>query len=190
MLDDLALIHRRDSADMLGIATRRWATVRESARWRVDSPVRDNRAKQLALELLGKTVVVYGSGDLFEVAQMWKLYINTNAHQLAWVGGLDDADVLGWTGQPISKQYALVELRGDTRDSSESRWFDTVDRALSGRRPAPQTVEAPIGDQEYRAAHHKALGEFVSLYLAVLSGVDPAKQDIIEKIKRPDRYER
>ena len=50
--------------------------------WQEDSPQEKNRAKQIAITLDGKVVVVYGAGILSDVARRWKTQINENTK--AW----------------------------------------------------------------------------------------------------------
>ena len=176
MLDDLKLIHQRDSQDLLGTAVRRWAALADTAAWRPQSATSENIAKQLALELLGKSVALYAGNELRVVAYKWKRLINTHAKQLTWTGGLDDDEITGWTGQPVNKQYAVLCLRSDLESDEEQRLFRLAERSLSGRWPAPVMVSAQGKTVAEQSSYCLALGEFVALYLALLNGYDPAKR--------------
>jgi glucose/mannose-6-phosphate isomerase len=184
MLDDLKMIHERDTQDMLGGALRRWQAVAQSSHWDPQVATSRNQAKQLALELMGKTVVIYSTRQLHEAAESWKTSLNQYAKQLAWCGELSDAEILGWTKQPVNKQYAVVELRSNLDDAAERRRFEAVERYLSGMRPAPLTVDSEGQAAEQQVAYCLALGDFVAIYLALLNGLDPAARDIIDKVNR------
>ncbi len=56
------------------------------------SPVSRNSAKRLAGQMMGRNVVVWGSGILAEVARRWKGQINENAKQWAAFEVLPEAD--------------------------------------------------------------------------------------------------
>jgi len=176
MLDDLRLIHQRDSQDLLGAAARRWAAVPGAAAWRPQSATADNLAKQLALELMGKSVVVYAAAPLAGAAVEWKRMLNRHARQLAWSGELADGEITSWTGQPVNKQYGVVRLRSSHESADERQQFTEAARLLSGRWPEPTDVWPEAESLQMQQAYCQALGEFVALYLALLNGFDPAKR--------------
>jgi glucose/mannose-6-phosphate isomerase len=196
LLDDLKMIHERDSQDLLGAACRAWKNIgeenRETAAWLRDRlagwepmvPTSKNLAKQLALELIGKTVVIYGGEVLDEAAGVWKTSINSNAKQLAWKGELSDAEILGWTKQPVSKPYAVVELRSNLEPEMIRQRFADSQRLLSGLRPAPHVIEALGEDVSQQSLYCSTLGEVVSVYLALLNGLDPAKREVLSKLQK------
>ncbi len=63
---------------------------RETARWRADVATKDNPAKQIAQELMGKSIVIYSGPKLFPAAYKWKISFNENAKQIAWVNQLPE----------------------------------------------------------------------------------------------------
>jgi glucose/mannose-6-phosphate isomerase len=185
MLDDLKYIHFKDASDALGAAARRFADVEAVEQWRPDVATAHNPAKQLAQELMGKTVVVYSGPEMYSAAEAWKVACNANARQLAWCARIDsESELLGWTEQPIDKLYAVVELRSNLESGQVQRFFDGAERLLSGMRPAPIVVEVrgtALDEQRLWAA---AYGEFVTLYLGLLNGIDPSPTALLEKFKK------
>lgn len=184
MLDDLKIIHQRDVHDSLGVADRRWREVRQAAEWAPQVATKRNLAKQLALELLGKTIVVYAGEQLAVVAGDWKQAINRYAKQLAWKGELNDDEIIGWTKQPVHKLYAVVELRTELETELVSKRWVAVGRLLSGMRPAPLVVDAQGSTLDEQVLYCRALGEFVAIYLALLNGLDPSDRGIVDKLHR------
>lgn len=180
MLDDLKMIHERDAQDMLGMAGRQWPMVE----WGPQIATSRNLAKQLALELMGKTVVIYSGQGLDQAADRWKQCINRNAKQLAWRGQLSDDEILGWTKQPVNKVYAVIELRSNLEDGLTRKRFEACQRLLSGVRPAPITIESKGKTAQQQVAYCLALADFASVYLALLNGLNPAASDIIDKVNR------
>lgn len=49
------------------------------AQWRVDVPTKQNLAKQIALDVIGTSPVIYSSTEMFPAAYKWKISFNENA---------------------------------------------------------------------------------------------------------------
>lgn len=175
MLDDLKYIHTHDSLDVLGVAAKRAAAQGIMAdSWQPEVPTARNQAKQLALELIGKPIIINAGPGLYSAAEQWKQACNLRAGHLAWAAELTDAEVLGWTKQPQDKLLAVVELRSTFEDETTQRRFVAAERLLSGRRPSPIEVQAQGATLQKQVQWCVLLGEFVSIYLALLAGTDPA----------------
>jgi len=155
--------------------------------WRPDVPTKNNPAKQLAQELMGKSIVVYGGPKMFPAAYKWKIDFNENAKQLAWVDQLPEFDhneFIGWSKQPVDKPYAIIELRSDMEHERIQKRFVVAEKLLSGMRPAPYVVK-PEGDTLLEQLLWAVnFGDFVSIYLALLNGLNPAPVDLVEKLKQ------
>lgn len=154
--------------------------------WRPDTPTKENQAKQLALELAGKSPVIYGGSLMFPAAYKWKINFNENSKNVAWCGQLPEFnhnEFLGWSSHPTDKPYAVVDLRSNLEHPQVQKRFEVTERLLSGKRPAPLIVEA-VGDDVLRQLLWTImLGDFVSLYLALLNGLNPSPVELIEKLK-------
>ena len=158
-----------------------------TAKWRPDVATVDNYAKQIAQEVVGKSVVVYGGPQTYPAAYKWKISFNENSKNVAWVGQYPEFnhnEFLGWTGHPHEKPYAVIDLRSSFEHPQIQKRFELSARLLSGRRPAPIVV----GAQGKNVLEHMlwlvALGDFVSLYTAILNGINPTPIDLIEKFKK------
>jgi glucose/mannose-6-phosphate isomerase len=160
----------------------------ESTRaWLPTIPAAQNPAKQLAQELMGKSVVVYGGPKMYPAAYKWKISINENAKQIAWVGQIPEFshnEFIGWSNQPVDKPYAVIDLRSNLEHPGVQKRFDITARLLSGMRPEPFVVQAQGSDTLEHLLWLVAFGDFVSLYLALLSGLNPAPVDLVEKFKK------
>lgn len=159
----------------------------ELARWRPDVSTSGNEAKRVALELAGKSVVVYSGPKLSPAAYKWKISINENAKQLAWCGQYPEFnhnEFTSWTQQPTSKPYAVIELRSALEHERVTKRFEISERLLSGQRPAPITI-TPQGDDLLRQYMYLfGLGDYVSIYLALLAGINPTPLEAVDKLKR------
>jgi glucose/mannose-6-phosphate isomerase len=155
--------------------------------WLPTVPTADNPAKQLAQELIGQSVVVYGGGKLFPAAYKWKISFNENAKQVAWCGQLPEFnhnEFIGWSKQPVDKPYHVVDLRSSLEHPRTQKRFEVSERLLSGMRPAPHIVQAEGGDILEHLLWTVAFGDFVSMYAALLNGLNPAPVELVEKFKK------
>lgn len=155
--------------------------------WQPTRATSNNQAKQIAQELMGKSVVVYSGAGLFPAAYKWKININENAKQIAWCNQLPEFnhnEMLGWTEQPVQKPYAVIDIRSSLDHARVQKRFEVTERLLSGRRPAPIVIK-PEGDTILeQLLWTTALGDFVSLYLALLNNLNPTPVELIEKFKK------
>lgn len=155
--------------------------------WRPDVATEHNYAKQLALDIVGKSVVVYGGPLTYPAAYKWKISFNENAKNIAWVNQYPEFnhnEFLGWTSHPLDKPYAVIDLRSNFEHAQVQKRFVVSERLLSGRRPAPLVVNAVGSTLLDQLLWLVALGDFVSLYVALLNGLNPTPVDLIEKFKK------
>lgn len=162
-----------------------WLAVQINS-WLADVPTNKNQAKQIALELVGKSVVMYSGPKLFPAANKWKICFNENAKNVAWSNQYPEFnhnEFLGWTSHPVDKPYAVVELHSQLEHPRTQKRFEVSDRLLSGLRPSPEVVQAQGETLLQQLLWTANLGDFVSLYLALLNGLNPTPVVLIEKLK-------
>jgi glucose/mannose-6-phosphate isomerase len=168
------------------VAARDWLQ-QTTAAWIPTAPTAQNPAKQIAQELVGKSVVIYSGPKLFPATYKWKISLNENAKHVAWCNQYPEFnhnEFIGWTKQPVQKPYAVVELRSPLEHERVQKRFVVSERLLSGMRPAPIVV-VPQGETLLQQLMWSvALGDFVSLYTALLNGINPTPVDLIEKFKK------
>lgn len=155
--------------------------------WLPTVPEASNPAKQLAKELMGKSVVVYGGPKMFPAAYKWKISVNENAKQVAWVNQIPEFnhnEFIGWSQQPTDKPYAVVDLRSPLEHTRVQKRFEVTARLLSGMRPEPHVVQAQGENELEQLLWTVVYGDFVTLYLALLNGVNPAPVELVEKFKK------
>lgn len=155
--------------------------------WLPTVPTSQNPAKKLALEAIGKSVVVYGGPKLSSAAYKWKISFNENAKQVAWAGRYPEFnhnEFIGWSKQPVDKPYLVIDLRSSLEHERVQKRFEVSERLLSGMRPAPEIVEAQGTTVLEQLLWTIALGDFVSLYTGIANGLNPAPVDLVEKFKK------
>ncbi len=147
----------------------------------------NNQAKQIAQELMGKSIVIYSGPKLFPAAYKWKISFNENAKHIAWCNQLPEAnhnEILGWTEQPVQKPYAVIDLRSSLDHPRIKKRFEVTERLLSGKRPTAIVINTQGESLLEQMLWAINLGDFVSIYLALLNGLNPTPVELIEKLKK------
>lgn len=158
----------------------------EIEKWQPTIPTPQNPAKQLALESIGKSIVVYGGPKLFPAAYKWKIGFNENAKQVAWAGQYPEFnhnEFLGWSKQPIDKPYTVIDLRSSLEHERVQKRFEVSERLLSGMRPSPEIVLVQGDTVLKQLLWSLAFGDFVTIYTGIANGLNPAPVDLVEKFK-------
>lgn len=154
--------------------------------WAPTVPISSNPAKKLALDCIGKSPVIYAGPKMFPAAYKWKISFNENAKNVAWCNQIPEFnhnEFLGWTSHPVDKPYAVIDLRSNLEHERVQKRFEVTERLLSGRRPAANIVQAQGTTLLEQLLWVIALGDFVSLYTALINGLNPTPVDLIEKFK-------
>lgn len=152
-----------------------------------DSPVMRNLAKREAGQLMGRLVYVLGAGIFAQVARRWRAQLATNAKTWAACEALPEANHhalvgLDWPDGFSSKVMALfLTGRADhprnaqrvqlTRQAYLMAGCNTDLLAARGASPLAQMMSLVM------------LGDFMSVYLAVLNGVDPEQTNAVIEFK-------
>lgn len=158
--------------------------------WLPVVPTEKNLAKQLALEIMGRSPVIYGGPLLYPAAHKWKISFNENAKNVAWAYPFPEFnhnEFTGWTSHPVDKPYSIIYLLSSFDNDRVKKRFELSEKLLSGRWPAPHHISAQGETKIEQLLWTVALGDFVSLYVALLNGVSPIEigdKDIIERFKK------
>lgn len=183
LFETLGIIDQGKEAELKEVAS--WLEKQPSA-WAADVPAKDNEAKQIAQELMGKTVIMYSGPLMWPAANKWKICMNENAKNTAWSNQYPEFnhnEFIGWSSHPVDKPFAVVEIRSQLEHPKVQKRFEITEKLLSGKRPSPIVVE-PKGDDVLRQLLYSSmLGDFTSIYLALLNGVNPTPVDLVEKLK-------
>ena len=159
----------------------------ETSNWLPEVTVDQNEAKQLALLAVGKTPVVYSGMKTGSVAYKWKISWNETAKNMAFwnqYSEFNHNEFMGWTSHPIEKPFAVFDIVSNLEHPQILRRFEISDRLLSGKRPKAHRVVLKGDTLLQQLLWGCMLGEFVSIYGAILNGVDPVPVGLIEKLKQ------
>jgi len=146
-----------------------------------------NQAKQIARRVFGRLPLIYGAGVTAPAARRWKGQLNENAKTPAFFNELPELDhneIAGWETNVAAAAQAFLVLLDDPRGDERLR----LRMALTGTIVAPRIAGVarvtsrgllPLA----RVLSSVSVGDFTSLYLALLYGVDPAPVAAIEGLK-------
>ena len=153
------------------------------------APEAGNPAKQLARALEGRLVYVYaGAGPLEAVALRWRQQLHENAKVLAHsavVPELDHNEIVGWEHPGALHRGIAVVALNDPEDAPEIRARLALTAEYARRQGAAvHEWEAAPGPRLARLASLVQFGDYLSLYLALLGGVDPTSIPSIDEFKR------
>ncbi len=155
--------------------------------WLPTVPTAKNEAKKIAQDVMGNSAVIYAGPLLAPVAYKWKISFNENAKNVAWCGQypeFDHNEFVGWLAQPIEKPYTVIDLRSNLEHPQIQKRFQLSEKLLSGKRPHPIVVEVEGDSILKQLLYTVALGDFISIYAAILNNVDPTQVDLLEKLKK------
>ncbi len=147
-----------------------------------------NRAQGLARELQGKVPLVYGAEATAPVAFRWKTQINENAKQPAFWAELPELchnEIVGWElTSPVLPQGAVIFLRTALDHPRNALRVETLKDLLRARSLPFWELWGEGQDLLGQALYLLYFGDWVSVYLALVNGVDPAPVRVIQELKR------
>jgi glucose/mannose-6-phosphate isomerase len=152
------------------------------------TPEERNPAKRLARALDGRRVILYaGVGPGEPVALRWRQQLNENAKVHAHAAVVPEAnhnEIVGWERRDVAGAPIAVVILHDHEDSPRVRarleW--TADYARRQGAEVHVLEDAP-GPRLERLASRVRFGDYVSVYLALLAGVDPTPIPSIQELK-------
>lgn len=169
------------------IAAHREFIERQTDGWLPSVSTVDNIAKQLAEKLAGKTPIIYAGSLFAPIAYKWKIGFNENAKNVAYCNELSEFnhnEFIGWSSHPVEKPFGVIDLRSSFDHEQIKKRFEVSDRLLSGMRPKAEVIQLQGESVLEQMLWASVLGDFVSIYLAILNGVDPTPVALIEKLKQ------
>ena len=152
-----------------------------------DKPAKNNPAKTLAMGIAETVPIIYGFGILRGAAQRFKQQFNENAKTLAkWevFPELDHNEVVGWEkAGNLANHFSAIFLR-DNDEPKEVRSRIEITKALMQPAGSKQFEVRSQGNSDLAKMLSTILvGDFASVYLAVLRGVDPTPVHTITLLK-------
>ncbi|MFI6505406.1 SIS domain-containing protein [Nonomuraea typhae] len=155
--------------------------------WGPESPA-DSPAKSLARAFRGTSLAIYGNGPTASVAHRWKTQLNETGKKVAFSSELLEADhhelcVWGHLDEPGSWSAIFLENRADQHPRAVRRMELTAGIIADTGAPT-HWISARGETRTQRILSLVLLADFVSVYTAALSGVDPSDIELISKLNQ------
>lgn len=155
------------------------------AEWGPEGPD-DCLPKELARGLHGTVAQIAGAGLTAPIAYRWKTQINENAKVPCFAGELPEIDhneIEGWAGTEGLGRFSAVFLDDSDLHPRIRQRIELTRGLIASLAAATYRVESRGETRMERLVSLVLLGDLVSLYLAVLRGVDPAPVVLLERLK-------
>jgi glucose/mannose-6-phosphate isomerase len=152
-----------------------------------EKPAKENFAKTLALNIGQTAPVIYGFGFYRSVAQRFKTQFNENSKVPAkWevFSELNHNEVVGWErAGELGKCFSVIFIR-DKEEPTEIRSRIEITKELVGKAgvglfEVPAQGKSPLA----KMLSTICIGDFTSIYLALLHGADPTPVKTINYLK-------
>lgn len=153
----------------------------------LEKPATDNFAKTLATNLNNTAPVVYGFGNYRAVAMRWKQQFNENSKIPAkWevFSELNHNEVVGWENpKQLAKGYSAVFIRDKAEPLGIRSRIETTQTLMQPTLSKMFEVWAQGKSDLAKMLSAVLVGDFASVYLAMLRKVDPTPVNTINLLK-------
>jgi glucose/mannose-6-phosphate isomerase len=146
-----------------------------------------NPAKQLAWSIFGRIPIIFGAGALASVAHRWKTQMNENAKAWAMVEPMPEANHNAIEGtlnpRELSDALYVIEIREPGEPEHIAARYRVVEELLGERATNRSVYWADGATALARTLDAVAMGDLVSVYLAVLYQTDPTPVTLLAMLK-------
>jgi len=144
-------------------------------------------AKRIAEKIHGKVPAIYASVSLSTAALRWKNQMNENSKIIAFSGTIPELnhnEIVGWSNlDNVSSCRPVIIYEDGLPDADLSMMNESIEAMRSsGLDPEVIRIEGRTGLE--RSLKAVMLGDYVSLFLARMNGVDPEDVGPIKNFKQ------
>jgi len=149
--------------------------------------LKDNFSKKLAASICGTMPIVYGFGIYRAAAQRLKTQFNENSKVPAkWeiFPELNHNEIVGWEAvKKLAKCFSVILIRDDDEHEAIRQRIDFTKELM--RKKSVKVFEIQSGGKGKLAKTSSVIcmGDFTSVYLALLRGIDPTPVKTIASLK-------
>ncbi len=152
-----------------------------------ETPVQDSLTKTLATNIEGFIPVIYGFGIYNSVSRRFKQQINENAKMVAkWdnLPELDHNEVVGFEkAENIADGFVAIFIRDKEEPIEIRSRIEITKKLVESAGMSTYEVWSQGKSGLAKMISVIAVADFVSIYLAILRGVDPMPVQTIDKLK-------
>ena len=140
-------------------------------------PTRDNFAKTVATHIGDTAPTIYGFGVFRSVAQRFKQQFNENSKSAAkweYLPELDHNEIVGWEGRGEQcKCFSIIFIRESDEPVEISSRIDITHQIMERTGLIMFDLEVQGKSTLAKMLSTIVVGDFISVYLAIMRGVDP-----------------
>jgi glucose/mannose-6-phosphate isomerase len=145
----------------------------------------DSLAKRVAQRCHRTTLCLYGAGSTGPVALRWKTQVNENAKVPAFAAKLPEADhneIVGWESASEFGSFLAIFLEDSDQHPRVRQRIELTAGLIESHAAGTVRLESRGSTSIERVMSLVMLGDLVSIYLAVLRGVDPTPVPVIQRL--------
>jgi len=155
---------------------------------RLDVPLEKNEAKTLAVEIKGTVPIIYGFRQYNSVARRLKCQFNENSKvpsKFDAFSELNHNEVVGWEApENLTKTFSIILIR-DSEEPPEFKNRIEITKQIASSKVSKILEIKAIGKHKLtKMLSAMYIGDFASIYLALLRGVDPTPTKTIVHLKQ------
>jgi glucose/mannose-6-phosphate isomerase len=155
-------------------------------------PFKDNFSKKLASNICGTVPVIYGFGIYRAVAQRLKTQFNENSKVPAkweFFPELNHNEIVGWEAvEELAKYFSVILIRDDDEPEAMRQRIQATKELICKESVKVFEVQSVGKSMLAKMSSVICIGDFMSVYLAIMRGIDPTPVKTItllkEKMKR------
>jgi len=153
----------------------------------LDVPTKNNRAKQLATELMDTIPVIYGFRQYSSIAQRLKAQFNENSKvpsKYEVFPELNHNETVGYEApESLTKKTSIILIRDPQEPPEIRNRIETTTKLVFSRANKVLEVVAEGKGRLAKMFSVMCVGDFASVYLAILQNKDPTPVNIIDMVK-------
>lgn len=143
-------------------------------------------AWEVARRIDGRTPIIYSTVELSSTATRWKSQINENSKMMAFSGLMPEFnynDVSGWSAGSVRESCVPLFLCEEKMPKVRKKAMYAAIDVLKTYDTEPMVVRIRGRSVVEKLLRSIMIGDYVSLYLAYLNGVDPSEVASISELK-------
>ncbi len=148
----------------------------------------ENQGKKIAGRLKGKIPLIYASNRLKSLARIWKIKFNENSKIPSFYNyfpELNHNEMVGFEDIEKSKNFHIIILRDKERDLPRiQKRMELFAGLVKEKKVEVEFIDIKKGALLYKIFSTLILGDWISYYLALQRGIDPAPVKIVEQFKK------
>lgn len=144
----------------------------------------EEKGKELAKMLKGKTPIIYSNIYFKSIANIWKIKINENAKTPAfwsYFPELNHNEMVGFTNPQAEFFFVMLWDKGDHPQNIKR--FGVMKSLMEKRGMGVEMIEIAGESIFEKVFSSLCLGDWTSYYLALEYGIDPTPVDMVEEFK-------